>query len=326
MDVETVSRERAYGELSQVLTLPLLEATRAAALACQEHFGKGDNKAADRAAVDAMRRALRAVPGEGAVVIGEGEKDEAPMLYNGETFGAGGEPRYDVAVDPLEGTKFTARGLAGAISVIAASGRGALWSPGPGFYMEKIVVGPRAKGAIDLQLGPEENLKNVADALGRKPYELRVFVMDKPRHQKLIDRIRGFGASVIAPPDGDVAGSLEALLPGGEVDVLMGIGGTPEGVITACAASCLGGDMQGRLAPQSERERAAIGEAGLSPEQIFRLEDLVCGESLFVATGVSGGCLRRPWKEHGAYRTDSLVLSSGGRIVRVVESTDEREE
>ncbi len=323
MDTETANSESAYGELSQVLTLPLLEATRAAALACQEHFGRGDNKAADRAAVDAMRQALRAAPGEGTIVIGEGEKDEAPMLYNGETFGAGGEPRYDVAVDPLEGTKFTARGLAGAVSVIAASGRGALWSPGPGFYMEKIVVGPRAKGAIDLRLGAEENLRNVADALGRKPYELRVFVMDKPRHQKLIERIRGLGASVITPPDGDVAGSLEALLPGGEVDVLMGIGGTPEGVITACAAGCLGGDMQGRLAPQSERERAALGEAGLSPEPVFRLEDLVRGESLFVATGVSGGYLRRPWKEHGTYRTDSLVLSPGGQVARITKSSGE---
>ncbi len=312
--------------LEEKLTLPLLAATQAAALACQPHFGRGDKEAADEAAVDALRRVLNEAPGEGVVVIGEGEKDEAPMLYNGEALGSGGEPGYDIAVDPLEGTKFMAEGLPGAVAVLAVAERGALWSPGPGFYMDKLVVGAGAREAeVDIRLEPEENLERVAGALGKKVEEVRVFVLDKDRHEDFVERIREFGAAVVAQPDGDVEGSLQALIPEGEVDVLMGIGGTPEGVISASAARVLGGDMQVRLAPQDGDEREALEEAGFEVGQVFTLDELVRGETLFVATGVSGQLLRRPWQEHGVTWTESLMLKPGGRIMRVVESAGQVE-
>lgn len=308
------------GSLEEGLTLPLLAATQAAALACRPLLGRGDGKAADGVAVDALRAKLNGAPGEGVVVIGEGEKDDAPMLYNGEVVGRGGEPRYDIAVDPLEGTRFAAKGLPGAVSVMAVAGPGRIWSPGPGFYMDKLIVGAEAKGAIDIRLTPEENLERVAAALGKGVEDIRVFVLDKPRHREFAKRIRTFGAAVVFQPDGDVAGALDALVPGGAVDVLMGVGGTPEGVIAAAAAACLGGEMQGRLAPQSEEERRALEEADFDVGQVFTLNDLIRGEALFVATGVSGGLLRAPWHEHGACWMESLVLRPGGRITQVVES------
>lgn len=307
--------------LEEKLTLPLLRATQAAALACQSWFGRGDGKAGDRAAVDALRHSMSEIPGEGLVVIGEGEKDDAPMLYNGEVVGSGGEPKFDIAVDPLEGTRYLAKGLPGSVAVMAVAERGAMWSPGPGFYMDKLVVGSDAKGAVDIRLSPEENLERVAKALGKDIGDVHVFVLDKERHEDFVARVREFGAAVVEHPDGDVAGSLEALIPGGGVDVLMGIGGTPEGVISACAASLLGGDMQGMLAPQSKEEEAALEQAGFDTGQVFTLSDLIKGESLFVATGVSGGqLLRRPWREDGVYWTESLVLKSEARIMRVIES------
>lgn len=321
MEIDTDDRATTTGgRLEERLTLPLLAATQAAALATQPWFGRGDGEAADGAAVDAMRGTLNAAPGEGVVVIGEGEKDDAPMLYNGEVVGAGGEPRYEIAVDPLEGTKFMAKGLLGAISVMAVAGRGCMWSPGPGFYMEKLIVGAGARGAVDMHLSPEEKLEQVAGALNRKVEGLRVFVLDKPRHRDLAERVRRLGAAVVFQRDGDVAGALEALVPDGSVDVLMGVGGTPEGVIAAAAAACLGGEMQGRLAPQSEEERRALEGAGYDVGQVFTLDDLVRGEALFVATGVSGGLLRAPWREGGTYWMESLALRPGGRIARVVES------
>lgn len=307
--------------LEEKLTLPLLRATQAAALACQSWFGRGDGKAGDRAAVDALRHSMSEIPGEGLVVIGEGEKDDAPMLYNGEVVGSGGEPKFDIAVDPLEGTRYLAKGLPGSVAVMAVAERGAMWSPGPGFYMDKLVVGSDAKGAVDIRLSPEENLERVAKALGKDIGNVHVFVLDKERHEDFVARVREFGAAVVEHPDGDVAGSLEALIPGGGVDVLMGIGGTPEGVISACAANLLGGDMQGMLAPQSKEEEAALEQAGFDTGQVFTLSDLIKGESLFVATGVSGGqLLRRPWLEDGVYWTESLVLKSEARIMRVIES------
>lgn len=322
MEVDTDNNLATEGRLEEHLTLPLLAATQAAALAAQPWFGRGDGKAADGAAVDAMRRALNEAPGEGVVVIGEGEKDDAPMLYNGESLGAGGEPRYEIAVDPLEGTRYMAKGLPGAVAVISVAERSAMWSPGPGFYMDKLVVGAEAKGVADIRLSTEENLERIAEALDKDVADLRVFVMDKPRHQELAERVRRLGAAVVFQPDGDVAGALETLVPGGAVDVLMGVGGTPEGVVAAVAATCLGGEMQGRLAPQSEGERRALEEAGYDVGQVFTLDDLVRGEVLFVATGVSGGLLRAPWQEGGVRWTDSLVLKPGGRIARVVESAD----
>ncbi len=321
MEVDTDNRAAVEGRLEEHLTLPLLAATQAAAIAAQPWFGRGDGKAADGAAVDAMRRVLNAAPGEGVVVIGEGEKDDAPMLYNGETLGAGGEPRYEIAVDPLEGTRYLAKGLPGAVAVIAVAERDAMWSPGPGFYMDKLVVGAAAKGVVDIRLEPEENLRRIADALGKDLGEIHVFVLDKDRHEDFVSRIRDYGAAVVEHPDGDVGGALEALMPGSGVDVLMGVGGTPEGVIAASAARILGGDMQGRLAPQSDAERATIEEAGFDMDQVFTLPDLIRGEIMFVATGVSGGhFLKKPWRNAGHYWTESLVLKPGGRIARVVES------
>jgi fructose-1,6-bisphosphatase II len=323
MEVET-GNTAAGSRLEEHLTLPLLEATRAAALAAQPWFGRGDGKAADGAAVDAMRRVLNAAPGEGVVVIGEGEKDDAPMLYNGEVVGAGGEPRYEIAVDPLEGTRYMAKGLPGAVSVISVAERGSMWSPGPGFYMDKLVVGADARGAVDIRLPPEENLERVAEALGKEISDVHVFVLDKDRHEEFVARIRRVGAAVVEYPDGDVAGALEALIPGGGVDVLMGVGGTPEGVIAASAAQILGGDMQGRLAPQNAGERQALEEAGFDVGQVFTVQDLVRGEALFVATGASGGhFLKRPWRGNGREWTESLVLRPGGRITRVLEGTGE---
>ena len=317
---QTAAQQRGQDVLAG-LELAALVATRAAALACQPHVGSGDAIAADAAATAAMRRALASAPGSGVVVIGEGEKDGAPMLFNGEHVGDGVGPEFDVAVDPLEGTKLCARGLGGAMTTIACSAPGPMWSPGPAFYMDKLVVGARARGAIDITLPPERNLANVAEALGKRVAELRVVILDKPRHAELIATVQSLGATVTTPGDGDVAGALASLLPDGDSDLLMGIGGTPEGVMTACAVRALGGDMQGRLAPQTEHETRRLNVSGADIERPLALEDLVDGPSFFAATGVTtGGLLRGPWQEHGAGVTESL-LTSRGAIRRILETT-----
>jgi fructose-1,6-bisphosphatase II len=303
-----------------------LAATRAAAISCQPFVGRGDKHAADAAATEAMRRALAKAPGLGTVVIGEGEKDGAPMLYNGERVGAGGLA-FDIAVDPLECTTFCANGLPGSLATIAFAEEEALLRPGPSHYMEKLVVPAAARDVIEITDAPGANLARVAAALGKEIAGLRVVVLDKPRHVGLIERLRRAGASVATPSDGDVGGALEALLPSGEADLLMGVGGTPEGVMTACAARALGGGMQARLAPQSEAEARALAEAGLDTEHVYGLPDLVAGSALFVATGVTGGSLlARPTALHGAVVTESLVISERG--VRLVQghSVSEHEE
>ena len=303
-----------------------LAATRAAAVACQPFVGRGDKHSADAAATDAMRRTLARAPGLGTVVIGEGEKDGAPMLYNGEHVGAGG-PAFDIAVDPLECTSFCAKGLPGSLATIAFAEGGALLRPGPSHYMEKLVAPPAAREAIDITDGPEARLTRVAAALGKEISELRVVVLDKPRHVELIERLRRAGASVTTPSDGDVAGALEALLPSGEADLLMGVGGTPEGVMTACAATALGGGMQARLAPQSDAEARALADAGLDADRVYDLEELVDGSAFFVATGVTGGSLLgRPRALDGAFVTESLAVFEGG-VRRLREpSTPEHQE
>jgi fructose-1,6-bisphosphatase II len=273
-----------------------------------------------------MRRALAKAPGLGTVVIGEGEKDGAPMLYNGERVGAGGPP-FDIAVDPLECTTFCAKGLPGSLATIAFAEGDALLRPGPSHYMEKLVAPAAARDVIEIMDAPEANLARVAAALGKEIAGLRVVVLDKPRHVGLIERLRRAGASVATPSDGDVAGALEALLPSDEADLLMGVGGTPEGVMTACAARALGGGMQARLAPQSDAEARALADAGLDAERVHGLPDLVAGSALFVATGVTGGSLlARPRALHGAVVTESLVISERG--VRLVQgrSVSEHEE
>jgi fructose-1,6-bisphosphatase II len=303
-----------------------LAATGDAAIACQPFVGRGDKHAADHAATEAMRAALAKAPGRGTVVIGEGEKDGAPMLYNGERVGAGG-PAFDIAVDPLECTTFCAKGLPGSWATIAFAEGDSLLRPGPSHYMEKLVAPAAARAAIDIKDAPEANIARVAAALGKNVAEVRVVVLDKPRHVDLIERLRRAGASVTTPSDGDVAGALDALLPSGAADLLMGVGGTPEGVMTACAAKAVGGGMQARLAPQSDAEASALAEVGLNAERVYGLSDLVAGSALFVATGVTGGSLlARPRALHGAVVTESLVISECG--VRFVpgRSVPEREE
>jgi fructose-1,6-bisphosphatase II len=309
---------------SRLSTRPALEAAQAAALACRQWIGRGDGKAADAAATEAMRTRLAYAPGLGTVIIGEGEKDEAPMLHNGEQLGDGEGPFFDIAVDPLECTDLCAAGLPGALATIAMARSGSMWSPGPALYMDKIVVGPAAREAIDLNATPEENLHQVAQALGRPIEELTVVVLDKPRHETLIARLRAAGAAVATPSAGDVAGALAALLPDGGADMLMGVGGTPEGVMTACAVAALGGGMQGRPAPQLDEEEQALAEAGIDTERVLGLEELVSGPALFVATGVSGGeLLRRPWHADGELFTESIVIAPD-RIQRIVEGAPQQ--
>ncbi|HWC27839.1 MAG TPA: fructose-bisphosphatase class II, partial [Solirubrobacteraceae bacterium] len=246
-----------------------LYAVRAAALAASQQAGLGDDKAADGAATEAMRAVLGETKGRGTVIIGEGEKDKAPMLYNGEELGDGDGPRFDIAVDPVECTDLCAAGLPGSLATIAFAGDGCLWSPGPGHYQDKLVVGRLARDAIDLREEPERNVQNVAAALGKPVDEMRVLILDKPRHVELAARLREMRVRVVMPSAGDVAGAMFALLPGTGVDMLMGIGGTPEGIMAACAVKVLGGGMQTRLAPQKDDEAAAVAEAGMSTDEIL---------------------------------------------------------
>jgi fructose-1,6-bisphosphatase II len=293
-------------------------ATREAAIACQDFVGKGDGKAADGAATEAMRAQLAAAPGTGTVIIGEGEKDEAPMLFNGETVGDGGSLAFDIAVDPLECTSLCAAGMPGSLTTIAFAEGGTLWEPGAAFYMDKLVARAEASEVIDINATPEKNLERTAEALGKEVSDLRVVVLDKPRHEELIERLRTAGAHVTTPPDGDVGGALQVLLPHGEADLLMGIGGTPEGVMTACAAKALGGFMQGKLAPQKDEEKQAL--EGTDLDRVLELEDMVKGEAFFVATGVTGGLVAAPCIEDGWHVTESMVVAAGS-VKRVVAHT-----
>jgi fructose-1,6-bisphosphatase II len=297
-----------------------LAATRSAALACGHWIGRGDAEGADQAATEAMRTVLAGAPGRGTVVVGEGAKDRAPMLFAGEQLGSGDGPSFDIAVDPLECTKLCAKGLPGAIATIAFAARGAMAPIAGSFYMEKLIGPAGARGALDLTWAPEVNLHAACAALGKDVRELRVVVLDKPRHRELIARLHRAGASVVSPPDGDVAGALAVLLPGAGADLLMGIGGTPEGIMTACAVRALGGFMQGRLAPQLPDEAQTIADAGLSSERIYELDELAAGDGLFVAGGVTGGALLRgPWREDGLSYTESIVIAPGS-MRRVVEA------
>jgi fructose-1,6-bisphosphatase II len=313
---------RAVPELPKRLEPLALAAVRNAALAAYLWAGRGDGKAADGAATEAMRETLGHAHVLGNVVIGEGEKDGAPMLYNGEKVGTGKRTSFDIAVDPVEGTDLCAAGQPGALTTIAFAGAGALWSPGPAHYMDKLVVGRKARDAIDLRDEPERVLKRVAAALGKRPRDMVVVVLDKPRHVELIARLRAVGARVQTPSAGDVAGALLAALPGTGVDLLMGCGGTPEGVMAACAVKAVGGGMQTRLAPQREPEAAALAAAGFSTTEIKEVDDLVKGNSMFAATAITGGILglRAPWRAGGWTYTQSLIVRPGS-VRRIVEST-----
>jgi len=305
------------------LALELVRTTEAAAMASSRWMGRGDKISADQAAVDAMRTVLSGVDMQGIVVIGEGEKDEAPMLYNGESVGTGTGPAADIAVDPIDGTTLTANGLSGAIAVIAAAETGSMFDPGPAVYMEKIAVGPSGAGIVDIRLPVEKNLKALAKANDQDVSELNVMVLDRPRHDKLINRIRAAGARITLIPDGDVAGAIATARPESGVDILMGIGGTPEGVITAAALKSMGGDLQGRLWMRNDEERSAVLDAGIDPDKIIGLNDLVASDNcFFAATGISSGSLLRGVRySSGHIETQSLVMRGRSGTVRLINGT-----
>jgi fructose-1,6-bisphosphatase II len=304
------------------IAMELVRVTEAAAMAAARWIGRGDKEEADQAAVDAMRFVLDSVAMRGVVVIGEGVKDEAPMLYNGEEVGNGEGPEVDVAVDPLEGTRLTALGQPNAIAVIAVAERGTMLFPGAALYMEKIAVGPAAIDAIDIERSATDNVAAVAEALGKTSREVDVVVLERERHEELIEELREAGARVRLIRDGDVAAAIAAAQPGTGVDMLYGIGGTPEGVISAAALKCVGGGIQGRLWPRNNEERQQLLDAGLDPARVLRTDDLVSGEDVFVAaTGVTTGSLLQGVKyTPGGATTDSIVMRSRSGTVRRVEA------
>ncbi len=304
------------------LALELVRVTEAAAMAAARWAGRGEKESADQAAVDGMRAILDTVAMDGVVVIGEGEKDKAPMLYNGEQVGNGQGPAVDVAVDPLEGTRLTAHGQPNAISVIALAERGTMFFPGAAVYMDKIAVGPVGADAIDIDLPASENVRRVAEAKGVTPSEVAVVVLDRDRHEALIAELREVGAKVRLITDGDVAPAIAAAREGTGVDMLMGIGGTPEGVISAAAIKCLGGAMQGRLWPRDDEERQNLVAVGYDVERVLTTDDLVSGHDVFVAaTGVTDGALLRGVRYFDRTAvTQSIVIRSRSGTVRRVEA------
>lgn len=304
------------------LAFDLVRVTETAALASARWLGRGDKNAGDGAAVDAMRLSFNSLPIKGKVIIGEGEKDEAPMLYNGEEIGTGEGPALDIAVDPVEGTNLLAYGRPNAIAVVGAAPAGSMCDPGPSYYMRKIAVGAAARDAIDLDAPVRVNLEKVAAALGKDVNDLVVFVLDKQRHAGLIQEIRAVGARIQLHTDGDVAGALMAVDPRSEVDVMMGTGGTPEGILAACAIKGMGGAMLARLDPQSEKEKKAIEAAGIELDRIYDAHMLVKGDDVFfAATGISGGTFLPgvTFQGHGAI-THSMIIRSKTGTVRYVES------
>lgn len=302
------------------LALELVRVTEAAALAGSRWMGRGDKTGADGAAVDAMRIVLDTVPMDGIVVIGEGEKDEAPMLYNGEAVGDRTATQTDVAVDPIDGTTLTALGRGNAISVIAVSERGTMFDPGPCVYMEKIAVGPECAGTCDITRPPAENIATIAEAKGTSTRGVTAMILDRPRHQDLIAEVRATGARIRLITDGDVAGAIATAWPESGADVLLGIGGTPEGVIAAAALKAMGGEMQGRLWPRNDEERAAAVTAGYDLDRVLTTDDLVAGDNcFFAATGLTDGELLRGvrYTRRGA-STQSLVMRSRSGTVRLI--------
>ena len=304
------------------LALELVRVTESAALAASRWVGRGDKNGADGAAVDAMRTVLSTVPMDGIVVIGEGEKDEAPMLFNGEHVGDGTAPLTDVAVDPIDGTTLAALGRANAIAVIAVSERGTMFNPGPCVYMKKIAVGPEAAGSIDIRASATDNLKWIAKAKGEAVRDLTVVILDRDRHEDLIAEVRASGARVKLIGDGDIFGGIATAWPEAGVDVLLGIGGSPEGVTTAAALKSMGGEIQAMLAPRNEEERAAALDLGYDLDRVLSTDDLVSGDNcFFAATGITDGDLLRGVRyEHGGARTQSLVMRSRSGTVRMIDA------
>ncbi len=310
-------------EPTRNLALELVRVTEAAALSAGRFMGRGDKIAADKAAVDAMRLVLNTIQMDGVVVIGEGEKDEAPMLYNGEHVGAGGPPEVDIAVDPIDGTRPLAHGIQNAIATVAIAPRGSMFDPGPFLYMNKIAVGPEASDCIDIEAPVEDNLKKIARAKGDQVDDLVVIILDRPRHAELIAEVRKAGARIRLIQDGDVNGALMTAWPASGIDVLMGIGGTPEGVLAACAVRAMGGNLQGKLFARNEDELRRGREMGYDFEKVLMLEDLVSSDDVFfAATGItSGDLLRGVDYSHHSATTDSIVVRGLTGTVRQITAT-----
>jgi len=303
------------------LAMELVRVTEAAAMAAGRWVGRGDKNGGDGAAVDAMRQLIGTVSMRGVVVIGEGEKDEAPMLFNGEKVGNGWGPDCDVAVDPIDGTTLMSKGMPNALAVLAVAERGAMYDPSAVFYMEKLAIGPEAAGAVDIAAPVSENIRRVAKAKEVGVADVTVTVLDRPRHRDLIAEIRRTGARIRFISDGDVAGAISAARPNTGVDMLIGIGGTPEGVIAAAALKCMGGEIQGKLWPQTDEERARARDAGLDLDQVLLTDDLVRGNNVFFcATGVTDGdLLRGVHYRAGGCTTQSIVMRSKSGTVRMID-------
>ena len=308
---------------SRNLAFELARVTEAAALAAARYMGRGDKEAGDQAAVDAMRLVLNSIEMDGIVIIGEGEKDEAPMLFNGEQLGTGSLPQVDIAVDPVEGTRLLAQGRTNSIATVAIAERGAMFNPGPLVYMHKIAVGPVAKGHIDLDAPVEDNLKNVARAKGCDVDDLTVVILERPRHEEIIETVRKTGARIRLITDGDVAGAIMTAWPESNIDVLIGVGGTPEGVLAASALKCMGGEIQGRLYPRDDEEAALALEQGYDLKKVLTIDDLVCCEEVFFAlTGITDGELVNGVEYFGdGARTHTLVMRARSGTVREILAT-----
>jgi fructose-1,6-bisphosphatase II len=304
------------------LALELVRVTEAGALAAGRWVGRGDKEGADGVAVDAMRALLGTVGMDGVVVIGEGEKDHAPMLFNGEHVGDGTGPKCDVAVDPVDGTTLTAKGMPNAVAVMAVAPRGSMYDPSAVFYMEKLATGPEAADLVDIRLPVAENIRRCAKAKGTASEDITVCVLDRPRHQELVDKIRAAGARIKFITDGDVAGAIMAARPETGIDLMMGVGGTPEGIIAACAMQALGGVIQGRLWPTTEEERQKAIDAGHNLDAVLSTDDLVAGDDcFFVATGITDGELLRGVRyAHFGAVTHSLVMRSRSGTIRTITS------
>ncbi|GHD65961.1 MULTISPECIES: class II fructose-bisphosphatase [Streptomyces] len=304
------------------LALELVRVTEAAAMAAGRWVGRGDKNGADGAAVRAMRTLVSTVSMNGVVVIGEGEKDEAPMLFNGERVGDGTGPECDIAVDPIDGTTLTAKGMSNAIAVLAAADRGTMFDPSAVFYMDKLVTGPEAADFVDINAPVSVNIRRVAKAKKSSPEDVTVVILDRPRHEGIIKEIRETGARIKLISDGDVAGSILALREGTGIDLLLGIGGTPEGIISACAVKCLGGTIQGKLWPKDDEERQRAVDAGHDLDRVLLTDDLVSGENVFfVATGITDGELLRGVRYRAeTATTESIVMRSKSGTVRQIRS------
>ncbi len=304
------------------LALDLVRVTEAAALSAGRYMGRGEKEAADHAAVEAMRLVLRSVEMDGTIIIGEGEKDNAPMLYNGERVGNGLKPELDVAVDPIDGTRPLAFGRANSVAVVALAPRGTMFNPGPFVYMNKIAVGPEARGKINIEKSITDNLKSIAKAKGKSVEDLTTIILDRPRHDAMVAEIRRSGARIRLIPDGDVAAALMTAWPDTGVDVLFGVGGTPEGVITACALRAMGGEIQGKLYARDENELKRGREMGYDFERVLTMDDLVSSEDVFfAATGITDGELLKGVRYSGdGATTDSLVVRGLTGTVRQIKA------